>query len=123
MNGKLIARLADNVLDAEDWDSWELEIHDGVIAAVKTIPATGGNGCYGLPDQLKVGKTLADIADWTHYDGTGSHPENYHDVKIKGEWDAFLSPEQLREELVRYLETLPPVARLYQEGIAGSDGG
>lgn len=70
-------RIADNVLDAEEWPVWEIEIRDGRLHEIDRIRG----GVYGDLG-LALGATVDDLVAWTQHDGTGSHPETYHQLRV-----------------------------------------
>lgn len=67
----LYLRVNCNVLDVEESAVFEVEVDQGLcIVRVSEIKA----GYGGLPDDL-VGQSLPALVAWTHFDGTGQHPE------------------------------------------------
>lgn len=77
-NGKVLARISDNVLDEEDWTPFEIEIKDGVVVRVDN------DDPYYLS---MVGWTTTELAKWTQYDSTGQHPEAYHELSVIDNYD------------------------------------
>jgi hypothetical protein len=69
-------RISDNVLEEDDWSINELVIQDGVVVSQKNIY----NSVHALPDML--GWTTNEVEEWTHYDPTGAHPENYYELEV-----------------------------------------
>lgn len=67
----MFARVSDNVLDDEDWGIVKLVITDGVV----TAQAQWKPGCYSF--ESFVGWTTEQLAAWSRFDGTGTHPEQY----------------------------------------------
>lgn len=92
---KIFARIADNVLDPIDWPVRVLYVDaNGVVTYVEEK-----DGAYAWswsetsPD---VGWTLGQVAAWTCFDATGSHPEVYHQVLDKhGEWVDYATVEDI----------------------------
>lgn len=95
---KLQARLADNVLEKEDWTVWELTIEGSKVVSTRAVEYEE-RGAYGEP--AFKGMTVAQVSGWTHYDGAGVHPEGYKEIKINGQWEVFVSLEDLERELAR----------------------
>lgn len=75
-NGLFVVRISDNVLDSGDWSMDTITIKEGVVVNQVNIH----DNCYRLPDMK--GWTLADLYSWLQEDYTGSHPENYHEIRI-----------------------------------------
>ena len=73
---EVFARISDNVLESEDWPVSLLIIRDGIVVKQNDIC----NGCYDLGDM--EGWTIEDLCDWSQFDSTGSHPENYHELHL-----------------------------------------
>ena len=69
-------RIADNVLDEEDWTIDEIIVVNGAVFEQKRMY----RGVYDLENMVGWSKTA--IAEWTRYDGTGNYPEEYHDIQI-----------------------------------------
>ena len=75
-NGTIHARISDNVLEPEDWNVWELWLkNDKVIGQVELR-----KGIYGPKDF--VGMDRAALAEWSCFDCTGSHPEQFHEISV-----------------------------------------
>lgn len=70
----VFARISDNVLDAEDWPIAKLVIADGEV----TAQAQYKPGVYGF--ESFVGWTVEQLAAWSRFDGTGTHPEQYNEL-------------------------------------------
>lgn len=89
----LYLRVNCNVLDVEESAVFEVEVDQGLcIVRVSEIKA----GYGGLPDDL-VGQSLPALVAWTHFDGTGQHPEDSHEVAptLDGPWEDFVPAEKL----------------------------
>lgn len=97
MNGWLLCRVSDNVLEPEDWTVVRLTIVDDVVQVVHAEL----RGVYAYDAFPGVGADLDAISMWTKYDGAGRHPENYCKVWIDDRWRTFVSTDQLRAELAR----------------------
>jgi hypothetical protein len=69
-------RIADNVLDDEDWDISELIINDGLVVSQRLVHP----GVYGIEDM--VGWSVDELSAWSSYDGTGHMPENFQEVSL-----------------------------------------
>jgi len=76
IKGQLKVSVTDNVLEDGDWGTDCLMVRDGKV--VKQITLT--KGCYTIPNM--VGWTREQLVEWSQYDATGRHPENYHEVDI-----------------------------------------
>ena len=70
------ARITDNVLEKEDWGIDQLYVENGIIRLQDNII----KGVYSMPDML--GWTSKQLMEWSHHDNTGSHPEQYHEIKV-----------------------------------------
>lgn len=71
-------RIADNVLDDEDWRVDELIIRDGVVISQRTVQP----GVYSIPN--KIGFTTRQLCAWSHYESSPElHPAEFHDIAIK----------------------------------------
>jgi hypothetical protein len=70
----MFARISDNVLNEKDWGVDWLELEDGVVVLQKTV----SRGCYRLPDLY--GMTAEELVEWSRFDATGQHPEQYHEL-------------------------------------------
>jgi len=101
MNGHLLCRVSDDVLEPEDWTVARLTVVDGVVRAVREE----SRGVYAYDAFPVVGASLDAISAWSRYDGTGHHPENFYEVRIGGLWRTCVSTDQLRAELVRKVHT------------------
>jgi len=69
-------RIADNVLDDEDWTINEIIINGGVCVSQRLVQS----GVYVIPNM--VNWTTQDIVEWSSWDSTGSPVENYNEVSI-----------------------------------------
>lgn len=69
-------RVADNVLDDEDWTINELIINGGLVVSQRQVRP----GAYTIPEMTNW--TTQDIVEWSSYDSTGSPVENYNEVSI-----------------------------------------
>lgn len=67
-------RISDDVLESEDWGIALLRISAGIVIDQKTIC----EGVYELPNM--IGVTTDTLQRWSCYDGTGSHPCNFHEI-------------------------------------------
>ncbi len=70
----LCMRISDNELDEENWGVDGLTIKGGVV--VKQLFLL--KGVHTLPNM--VGWTTDQLIEWTQYNGTGTHPEQYHEI-------------------------------------------
>jgi len=70
----MFARISDSVLDEEDWGVVKLVIADGEVTSQEVVQ----RGVYGF--ELFVGWTVEQLARWSHFDGTGTHPEQYNEL-------------------------------------------
>jgi len=90
---ELYVRLSDNVLELEDWPVAKLTIQGNSVKKMEVVC----KGAYDLPNM--VGWTLADVAEWSRYDSTGYHPEEYHDVSSDAcTWSTFCNKDDLVQE-------------------------
>jgi hypothetical protein len=91
----LFARTSDNVLDPKDWPVtalllrgdtvvWHLHLQSGG----SSMPCTGWN--------------TARLLTWASYDGTGKHPEMFHDLKAHGdeEYEYFTNSREKVEAML-----------------------
>ena len=79
IDGMLVLRISDNVLDELDWPMWLCVMADDVIIQQRVIRT----GAYSRSNSLPgVGDTMTDIIKWSSYDSTGEHPETYHRVGV-----------------------------------------
>lgn len=69
-------RIADNVLDDEDWPVAELVINDGLVVSQRVVHP----GAYRIDDM--VGWSVDELSAWSSYDGTGHMPENFQEVAL-----------------------------------------
>ncbi|MBW2647846.1 MAG: hypothetical protein JRE23_17085 [Deltaproteobacteria bacterium] len=76
IKGQVGVRITDDVLEEEDWGIDYLIIRGGVV--VRQLRCTEGS--YRTPNM--IGWTREQLAEWSQYDDTGQHPENYHEVTI-----------------------------------------
>ena len=74
--GMVHVRIADDVLDPEDWTVDSLTIERGVVK----YQFHSFKGAYRLPNM--VGWSHGELCNWSSYDGTGSHPEQYHEIEV-----------------------------------------
>ncbi len=74
--GFIYARVADNVLDEDMWNTYALTINKGIVTGqlVRT------RGVYGHIDFLRW--TTLQLSDWSSEDCTGSHPENFYELAV-----------------------------------------
>jgi hypothetical protein len=77
MKGCLSVSVRDNVLDEEDYPIDCLILRDGVVTKQESIH----KGVYRIPSMM--GWTREQIVEWSEYDDTGRHPENYHEVSVE----------------------------------------
>ena len=70
-NGVVFARMADDVMEPEDWNTYKLTIKDGIVIQM-TVQV---KGCYaGIP---KLGAmTKAELVEW-QYDSDPSYSPGY----------------------------------------------
>lgn len=77
--GVILARISDNVLDDKHWGLACLVLEKGCIDGIYPVQ----DGTYGdCTDQFAWGMLRMDIAEWTRFDSTGQHPEEYHEITI-----------------------------------------
>jgi len=69
-------RIADNVLDDEDWPVSELVINNGLVVLQRFVHP----GAYSIDNM--VGWGVDEVAAWSSYDGTGHIPENFQEVSL-----------------------------------------
>jgi hypothetical protein len=96
----LFARISDNVLDEKDWGVVLLVLHDGVVVEQRSV----SQGVYA-PESFVL-MTVAQLAEWTCYDATGTHPEQYHELaeaerddegnRVPGTFRDFWTVEEIR---------------------------
>lgn len=89
------ARISDNVLDEQEWTIVRLRFVDGVVADRSVVRS----GIYSEDSLPAVGDSVELVALWSAYDGTGGHPENYYELRIKGGWQSFVSANELLAQL------------------------
>ena len=75
-NAVLEARISDNVLDDEDWGIQRITLRNGVVVEQQSVM----EGCYEMPSMLGWNTTM--LARWAAQDYTGSHPENYYELRL-----------------------------------------
>lgn len=76
LKGCLSVGVRDNVLDEKDYPIDCLIIRDGMVTKQESIH----KGVYGIPNMM--GWTREQIVEWSQFDNTGHHPEQYHEVTI-----------------------------------------
>jgi len=83
---KVKIRISDTVLEDWDWPIDELTIEDGIVVGQKSVH----EGAYAITDC--VGWPVERLLKWTHYDGTGEHPEIFQEMwdRKKSKWDTFV---------------------------------
>lgn len=73
---RMYVRIADNVLEEEDWGIDRLIIvDDRVIDQTHNL-----TGAYRIPDMM--GWTTDMLVEWSSYANTGTHPEEYHEISL-----------------------------------------
>lgn len=85
MKSIIHARIADSVLQDDNWGYIELTVVDGLITGVREVEP----GCYGWDYGPAAGWDLEQLLKWVKYDSTGTHPEEYHELRVPG--GSFLS--------------------------------
>lgn len=87
-------RISDTVLDRDEWPTANLVFSDGgkVVAAQQL-----SLGVYGVEHIPAAGASITEVCKWLAYDGTGKHPEIFHEAFFEEEWRSFLSPQQLQQ--------------------------
>lgn len=75
-NGNILARISDNVLDDDDWGVYKLTLEEGVVEEQSTI----NKGAYA--SEYFLGMSVEQLSEWSNYDPTGQHPENYYELEI-----------------------------------------
>lgn len=90
------ARISDNVLDEQEWPVVRLRFSADRRIAERSVLRTGIYSTDGFP---AIGDSLELVALWSNYDGTGSHPENYYELRVDGVWRAFVSANELLAQL------------------------
>jgi hypothetical protein len=99
---KLLVRLSDNVLEDDDWPVRRIEIQEKVIVGVEDIQ----QGVYGTGHMPDVGWGLSQLVGWLSYDGTGQHPENYHEIKAQTDekYEPYVSTREDLANVIRRAE-------------------
>jgi hypothetical protein len=70
-------RIADNVLDDDDYRVDELTIRSGVVISQRTVHP----GIYQIPN--KIGFTTRQLCAWSHYESAEHyHPMEFHEIAI-----------------------------------------
>ncbi len=69
-------RIADDVLEEEDWGIDQLIITYGIVRYQNHI----SKGVYTIPDM--VGWNVGDVVTWSHDENFASHPQNFYEVKL-----------------------------------------
>ena len=69
-------RIADDVLEEEDWGIDQLIITHGIVR----YQIHCAKGVYTMPDM--VGWNVGDVVTWSQYDDCNSHPSNSYQVKL-----------------------------------------
>lgn len=69
-------RIADNMLDDEDWGVVELIIEGGLVVSQRQVQP----GVYQIPDM--VGWNTHQLSEWSQWDSTGSPVEEFHEIAI-----------------------------------------
>lgn len=69
-------RISDNVLEEEDWSVDEIVLRNNVVISQSPLC----KGAYTIPNMM--GWTVSKLIEWTQYDSTGSHPENYYEIDL-----------------------------------------
>jgi len=70
-NGIVFARLSDDVLDNEDWDTYKLILKDGVVTEV-TVECEGAYN--NIDDRILVGMTKSELVEWQYKSSPSTHP-------------------------------------------------
>jgi len=73
IDGHIFARIADNVLDTEDWSIWKLTLENGKVIKQEFYH----EACYR---EKFVGMTREQLEKWSSEDNTGTHPEQYNEL-------------------------------------------
>ena len=76
-NGKVFARMSDDVLDDEDWNTYELTLKDGVV--IDTVVKY--KGVYGTVPVFD-GKTKAEIVEWQCESSPAAHPGYFQELAV-----------------------------------------
>lgn len=74
IDGVIHARIADDVLDEDMWNTYALTISKSIVVGQLSKTA----GVYSYTNFL--GWTTLQLADWSSRDCTGSHPENFYEL-------------------------------------------
>ena len=74
--GQVLVKISDNVLESKEWGQDALVLRYGVVTRQMTLT----KGTYSIPNM--VGWTREQLTEWLEYDGTGNHPEEYHEIEI-----------------------------------------
>lgn len=87
----LLVRIADNVLEDEDFPVVRLDFdHNHKVISQREV-AHGVYSTAGVPCS-----DLADVVEWLCYDGTGQHPEITREFQtLHGEWRTWPTFEDL----------------------------
>lgn len=75
-NSAVRVRIADNMLDSEDWGVAELIIENGLVVSQRQVQP----GVYRIPDM--VGWNTHQLSEWSRWDSTGSPVEEFHEIAI-----------------------------------------
>jgi len=73
-NTTILVRVADNVLEQEDWGIDMLTIQYGVVVSQESL----FKGVYEIPNM--VGWTTEKVCEWTSYHDPSSHPQNFYEL-------------------------------------------
>lgn len=96
-------RISDTVMGKDDWDTWELtwgysdEFESPIVVSQRVLQI----GPYG---QDFTSWDPAQLSNWSSYDGTGTHPECFHEIYDEeiNEWRSFLQPNEIIRLIDRY---------------------
>lgn len=72
-NGCVFARVSDNVLESYRFIPFLITISNGVVTEVAGLD---------FWHRLVLGWDVNELAEWTHHDSTGQHPETFHELFV-----------------------------------------
>lgn len=76
-DGVVHARTSDNVLDDEDWNTYQLTLEGGVVRHSTMVQ----DGCYGDMTDDFIGMTREQVKAWCLYDDE-HHPASCQEISL-----------------------------------------
>lgn len=73
-DGIIHVRVSDDVLDVKDWTVDYLLMENGSVKEQVRVHY----GIYNIPDMR--GWTCGELSNWSRFENTGSHPQEFHDI-------------------------------------------